>query len=377
MKKFLFFLLFCFAKTAMLLGQTTTLDKGDIVVVGVNLLNHNNNCDTKINQQQATFDNIFLVGLKDIEKGTRIIVTDNAYIGNNTFKVNEGAYELERVDETITKGTVFRIDFTSGKLIAGPNGDKLNGWKLINRKNIFGLNTDGDQFFILHGSKWEDSQFWKDQKIIAAYNSKNYWLKKEPINSSNSLLPSSSNSNTNLNIENYHFTPKDSNQRYRYYNGPLSQTSKNEWLIRLLNPNNWTYASDCSTMMDEMKNFKKIEISETSEIEVCAGENFKLSIEYDSEIPSGSIQTNFQWKRSVNSNLSNPENVGAGRDVNIPLDTAGVYYFYCEITYQLKWQDCETNKPSECIKTSKSTVKSKVFKVTVNQVQTSPINRLN
>lgn len=371
LKGIFFFILLFFFLIQHVVAQPI-LNKSDIVVVGVNTDNKNNNCEIKSNYN---YDNIYLVNLEDIKNGYTFSITDNRYDkAKDMLLNNEGIYTFERVGGNINKGTIFKLDITSGSINVD---DIINGWKLVKRYKTFGLNGDGDQFFVIEGKSWsigsktnKDYILLNNDNIITAYNSLNNWSNIQ--NNNNSNLPSSTN--VLRDITKHHFTPKNENKKYRFYNGKINPTSKNEWLIRLLNPDNWLSFDDCNQFVTQANKveFKNFTIVDNITKEACINLPFALEIDYETFTSTNSIQTNYQWYK-----VSTPTNtggtfIGNGRQLNFIESTAGTYYYYCKITYQLKW--C-TNSNTNCTSaTSTNVVNSGYIKVKVNPLpKTSPI----
>lgn len=367
MKGILFFitLFFFFIQHA----AAQTLSKGDIVVVGVNTDNKNNSCSLNGSDD---YDNIFLVSFKDIGIGEEILITDNRYNSNNNFGNTEGWLKFKKVSSILEAGTVFRLDIKYNSYVLN---NIHNGWQLIGAGGNFGLNVGGDQLFFLNKGKWE-SGYYKDAEaqLLFGYNTMNSWSNNS--GSSNSILPgtNTSNYNNNFDIRSFHFTPKDGNKRYRFYDGKTTPTSKNEWFIRLVNPNNWISFDDgnCSSFIthSHKTKFQKFEIiNQLDEFQKCVNETIPLSVDLDNDTTINSIQTNYEWYRvSVPINTGGTI-IGTGRQFNYTETTEGIYYYYCKITYRLDWNNNSVNKIN--------IVNSGYIKVKVNPLpKTSPIKLL-
>lgn len=340
-------------------------------MVGVNTDNKNNSCSPS---GADDYDNIFLVSFKDIGVGEEILITDNRYNSNNNFNNTEGWLKFKKVNSILEAGTVFRLDIKYNSYVIN---SIQNGWQLVGTGGNFGLNVGGDQLFILNKGNWSNGNYTGTQaQLLFGYNTTNSWNNNS--GSSNSILPGTNTSNYNINfdIRSFHFTPIkcvdtncQDNKRYRFYNGESSATSKDQWLIRLVNPNNWISFEDgdCSSFIShsQKNEFKKFEIIEKlDDYEKCADEIIPLSVDFDNT--TNSIQTNYEWFKTSSQTNTGGILIGTGRQFNHTETSAGIYYYYCKITYRLDWNNNSANKTN--------TVNSGYIKVKVNQLpKTSPI----
>ena len=365
MKRFILFLLLLFINAFQLSAQTT-LGKGDIMVIGVNTDNKNNTCSN--NNTSADYDNIYLVAFKDITNGTIIELTDNRFIDNNLFSSNEGYVKYQRSGGTIPSGTIFKLDINQ----SNNNNNIPNDWNLIQRfGNNFALNVDSDQFFIIQNGNWSSGNYTgTNAEILFGYNSKKVWY-NNANNATNSRLPGThSGSNSRFDIKSYHFTPRDNNQKYRFYDGPTTATSKDEWFIRIINPNNWKSFANCSEFISHANQtkFQKLEIiQQLDEFEVCQDDDLQIEIEYDTDNPTNSIQTKYEWFRTTTATNNGGNLIGNERELNYTEINVGTYYYYCRITYKLEWKN---NNERDI---SYNTIPSGYYKVTVKENKTSPI----
>jgi len=345
-----------------LINNGQSLAKGELLIAGVNQLNRGNICST--DNSLTHYDNIIFLTLKDIENGEIITLTDNRYLGNQQFTTTEGFYQLERVGGKIEKGNFFRIDLPFGSITNNPI---FNGWKLIDSYYRISLSSNGDQLFILNNGSWNNQGVYSG-KILYGYNSFNAWT--TIADPSNSILPESNQDE--FDITSFHFTPNESTSSlYRIYNGPLNHSSKNEWLIRLLNPNNWiSYNSnvninDC-ILFEQKANLllnTLITIEDFEEIESCINLPIQLEINEESNILS------YQWIKSNTSDFSNYTIIGNTSVLNYSNQETSDYYVTCLITYQLKWYE-----DNSVLRTSSNTVVSKIYHVkNLSQPIISPI----
>src|SRR5690606_1438569 len=94
--------------------------------------------------------------------------------------------------------------------------------------NPFNITTAADQFLIWQGT-WNDSGSITGSFKLG-YNTKRDW--NTTGGSSNSTLPNE--------LTCYHISaPTTNNLVFRYFQGPVSQISHGEWLVRIFNSNNW------------------------------------------------------------------------------------------------------------------------------------------
>lgn len=351
LKRLLFFILFCVLFTTQSFAQTQ-LDKGDLVVVGVNVSNAN--CLSDGN------DRIDFITLEPIEQGTNIQITDNRYISDNTFTSNEGFYSFKRVGGRIPAGSSFTIDIINIMSV----GTIYNGWELIYKNSTFGLpSNDPDQFFVLQNAEFNSSTgvvSGSNLKYLFAYNTKKEW--STVTNANNSKLPPQINC---FYIDNDKNNPTNGTHRkYRYYSGDTTGSlSKTEWIKRILDSSNWDNASTCGNFNSNVFT-GSVTISDDTiieEINLCFGDPFSpLTVTSESSI------TNYRWFYSSDS--INYSQIGSGASMNslTPLNILGTSYYYCEMTININGSTCPMK------------IKSKIFKVTVNPKPiTSPINKID
>lgn len=334
MCKIYFLILFSFILLSSVFAQTT-LEKGDILLVGVNFSNNDNNCTSGT---QNYFDNIYFISFKPIETGTEFEITDNGYsrVFPNYFGTSEGVVNLKRTGTTIPAGQVFSINLR-GVLLLGStskigNQTELNAWEVTNPVNpsltstLFGLNANGDQFFIMQGGIWTNSPINQGSysgKFLFTYNSRKQWLDNQ-----NSVNHSGFLSELNC----YHITNSkaSSNNSYRnfgYYKGNFSDNiSKGEWLIRILNEDNWANATNCSTFTTVVPS-TQLKIKGIIEQSVCSGE-----IEV---IQETSIK-NYQWFKSDNTIIGDSDDILLTSGLNLfkfnPPNQQADTYYYCRFS---------------------------------------------
>lgn len=345
---FIYILLFI-CSSLYVFGQTLT--KGDLLIVGINQLNRDNTCST--NNTLTHYDNLYFIALNDIDNGEVITLTDNRYLGNQQFNTTEGFYQFERVGGKINKGNFFRIDIPFSAVTINQN---FNGWKLINRYDRINLNSAGDQIFILDHGSWNNLGYYHG-KILFGYNSFNGWMSIQ--DTSNSILPSS-----NLNeydITSFHFTPQETTTKlYRIYDGPLTDTSKNEWIIRFLNPSNWisyhsgNQTNDCNQFNQRANKLLQsiLNVDDYQEIEGCKNQNIILEIKQESIIIS------YEWIKSYTIDFANYTIIGNSNVLNYNNQETDDFYITCRLTYQLNWLE-----DNNSLKTSTNTLNGKIYAI--------------
>jgi len=326
----------------MLHSFSQNFEKGDIMVLGVN---SNNSC-------QSGVDLIYLVFFKDILTNTAFLISDNRWTGSN-FSTSEGVMLVKRTGGTLTAGTIVKIDINNSGAGTSP------GWTITkaNTGNPFNLATGADQFLIWQGT-WNDSGAITGSFKLA-YNTKRDW----------NANPDSNNSSLPNDLTCFHISSPLSNLYYRYYQGLTDVISQGEWLVRILNFNNWK--NDLTNNTTGCQNFNAFFdsfptnipiLTSIPEQEICSGEALD-----DLEVVDESNVVEYQWYRNTSASTAGATPVGTNSFSYTPSNTlAGTYYYYCEMTIDLPLNG--TSNTSDC------TFTSNYFKVTINpQPGTSPI----
>lgn len=154
----------CWLALAGTLQAQTTLYPGDLAIVGMDF-NLSQTCPE--NSAFGTDDVVSFITFVDITNGTRILLTDNAFLredsdGSYLFRSNEGAVVLERAGGTLPAGTVFEVVMggsTFGMCAICSEGWNVNSVNLLNASNASNsVNpspdmaiSNGDQIIILQG----------------------------------------------------------------------------------------------------------------------------------------------------------------------------------------------------------------------------------
>lgn len=317
-------LLVCFVANSQ-----TTLERGDIMVLGVNVRNYDNICGTYSGSgPQNYYDNIHLVSFKDIVNGTSIQITDNRYISGNNFSNTEGFISLQRTGGTIPAGSSIKFDIPASYSA----GTVINGWTITYRDKSLALSGSGEQFIIFQNATWNTSGSVSgtNLKYLLAYNTKRDW--NSAANTNNSLLPSTSTNDLRcFHISNPTTTPL--NRNFGYYSGSTTENiSSGEWNVRILNSANWTNASSCSDFgVNVYAGTLPIRTTVPSQ-EICINESLT-----DLEVVNESNVVTYQWYRNETaSTTGTPVPVGTNSHVYTPSNTlVGTYYYYCVMTINL------------------------------------------
>lgn len=361
MVKLYFFILF-FIISSITLSAQTNFDKGDLLVFAINS-NVNSSCSSNYYNSIEFVDEIFILTLKEILPNTIIYLTDNGWQRkyNNYFGTTEGVIKLTmKTGFSIDKGQVFSIKIPNSYTEVNLNSINPN-WQIIKVTNG-GFNVAlVDQLFIFNNGNWnmgttEDHKgFFENSKLITAYNNKLEWdsyLDIPSIETTNSGLPGDE-IDDNITIKDFHLTI-DQNSAYNYYSRSKTEASSNEWKLRLLNPEYWSKANNCSNFQS-INNLEKLLVNdEIQEFEICKNENIILKVDENSIVE-------YQW---FENNLPSNENGilinGAINSTYIPLTSiASDKYYYCELKYTLKWISAGINKENV------SVLKSILYKVKV------------
>ena len=386
MNKLLFFYILFLISSINSLAQTN-LEKGDIVVVGVNA--ETTSC---YNNPSNIIDAVYILALKNITNGTIIDVTDNAWQRNidNRFSKNEGTLRFTRTGGTIAAGTIFQINFTTYNSNTNTYNTTLtnnnSGWDVSTisiSSNTTGLNfaVNGDQLLFMTDGAWNNgngntsnaqynSLSGKTAKILFGYNSKNAWNNLNDDSGDSALPGDESNDPSAFDIKLHHYTTSstvtNATRRYQNYNGPWTLATKEEWYMRVLNPSNWIATEYCNNFNNNLSNSPIQILTSINEIIVCKDDIVNLKVD------SNSIVT-YQWySNDENSTQGGTLIAGANSATfNPPTSIAGTKYYYCIMKYTLRWRDNST--PKEAVSES---IYSLVYKVTVNQIDTSSIQQI-
>ena len=366
----LYFFILLFIISCFTLSAQTNFDEGDLLVYAVNT-NVNSFCTTNYFNSTEFVDEVFLVTFKDILPNTIIYITDNGWQRklNNFFGTTEGVLKLtKKIDSTIEKGEVFSIKIPAG--LTNSNLNSLNPlWNCEKVTNgIFNI-ASIDQFFIFNNGNWsmdmnEDHKgIFTNTTLVTAYNNQLNWdnyLDLGVSETRNSGLPGDE-VDDNYDITNFHLTT-NLQSAYSYYDGSKSITSKNEWILRFLNPNYWISTPSCSTFQNNIV-YQKFTIDEESKsFKICKNTPVNLAVD------NNTIVT-YQWFSTSVPATTNGNAIAGATSTTYSPDTSvsGTIYYYCDLSYTLKWKNSNISKSKTAV------LKSLLYKVEVVENKLTPI----
>ena len=139
------FLLLSFHTGNILLHAQTTLQSGDLAIIGFK---------TGTGTDPGN-DAIKLVSLVELSCNTTFIVTDNNWRNTGTWYCNNDEFAVEiTVNQRVSAGSVIFIDVNaSGGTISSSTGSLSKVSIGGDWGTIFGLNSGGDNIFILQGDR--------------------------------------------------------------------------------------------------------------------------------------------------------------------------------------------------------------------------------
>ncbi len=221
-------------------NEITVLYPGDLAIVAVN---------TSITSQGD--DEVCFFSFKDITHGTAIDFTDNGYEREVSEKWGgyEGTIRLERIGNTIEKGTVICVQgygHTSSNftvIVCGTNDN--SGWNIssLNGNYDYNLNVD-DQIWIMQGGNWSnpggEGDAIYDGNVLYGWTASGWKLAPGYSDSKGSTLYENAECfNTNV-------TTTSGHDKVKFYTDTSQSLSKQEWVGLINDENNWTGYSDNS-----------------------------------------------------------------------------------------------------------------------------------
>lgn len=227
--------------TTFNIENVTVLQPGDIAIFAFN---------TDIVGNGSGDDEISFVPLVDILPNTRIDITDNAFqkCGTpNGWGVSEGWIRLQRANSTLAAGTIvtLRVDSSGNAYIFSPDP---SNWVCTkpqpSSQGTFNLNGNGEQIFFmsggevggLNGSTAASDAGTYSGNFLFGFNTKgNVWT---PV-CGNSAAGGTQNSDKPINFDCF-LTWPTAQADLNKYTGPLTPTTKRDWIARVNNPTNWT-----------------------------------------------------------------------------------------------------------------------------------------
>lgn len=237
-------LLTCFLLFPFLLFAQTSLQPGDLAVVGL-AANIGDGSGVDCNEAAGT-DELILVAFRDIETGTALDITDNGWERSNAglWGNQEGFVRMTRTGPTIPAGQLIRFHFPpSGNAYLAFSPDA--GWTFEDMgTTAVNFNSNGDQLFFLQGGIWDngtsggDDAAYSDGKLLFAFNSRQDWLPFQQ-QATDSGLPAV--------LEGcYAIQSGIAGSDFVAYAGDTTTADRIAWLSRLHDPSNWAYFEQCS-----------------------------------------------------------------------------------------------------------------------------------
>ena len=244
--------LITFTVCSLSLVAQTTLNRGDLAILGVNST-----------ITPSTQDEISFVCFKDITKGTTLQITDNGYEActPNQWSSAEGGATFTRTGGTIPAGTVMtlRDAYTSGNPIRFTSPDA--GWTTedllpgIVKASYLDLNSKGDQMYMAQNGIWTmlDSTSCTvsstaggstttpngnypglNGRILFGFSTSGSWQSLQTSTGESGLYPGMGCFSDAI----------AGASKYNKYTGSLAGGTQTEWLARINNTSNWnTYTT--------------------------------------------------------------------------------------------------------------------------------------
>ena len=222
----------------------TYLESGDLAILAFNT-----NVDGSFG-----YDEISFVSFVDINPGTVIDFTDNAYEKCGTtggWGVSEGWFRMVRTSSTLAAGEVVTVKVEYGNAVAvAPDANWSISKPQPTGQGNFDLNADGEQVFILSGgtvggpssaSPTSDAGTYTGGEILYGFNTKgDIWT---PV-CGNAAAGGTKNSAKPIEFDCFLVWPTSQADKNKY-TGPLTAASQREWLYRINTSSNWSgYANN-------------------------------------------------------------------------------------------------------------------------------------
>lgn len=237
-----FFILFFLFFQIKNINAQTTLQPGDIVVLGYNT-NVSPAATSNCGNNYNTDDMIVLMTMVDIANNTEIIITDRGYLSTTSTTTHifdgllEGAVTFRRTGGTLAKGTVFQITFgTAGAFCGGTIGACGQGWTTTevflfppSYATLDMNSTSGDNLFILQGNFTNDTDF--TGKFLYGLSTTGSWVFSNSNRAGSSNLPPMLGACLSR-------TTNDADKSK--YNGTLTTATKSAHLSAISNNANWS-----------------------------------------------------------------------------------------------------------------------------------------
>ncbi|MDG4946161.1 Ig-like domain-containing protein [Weeksellaceae bacterium KMM 9713] len=213
-------------------GQTV-LERGDVVIVGVNA--RNGGCS---DSNDVSEDIISVVFFKDITTGTQIALTDNGYDSQfNFFRNTEGYLKLQyNGTNTITAGTIIRFRLSQGSYKIKSLHPIYNNWTIVETIGSLILNNGGDQlYFLSPQNNWNSGDF--NGEVLYGFSTSN-WVTFNPGNSKQS--------NLHPHVIPCNYMNPASQTDYLMYVGDKTPATQLVWIYRIKDQDNWGVFENCT-----------------------------------------------------------------------------------------------------------------------------------
>ncbi|HFC00749.1 MAG TPA: hypothetical protein ENJ53_08090, partial [Phaeodactylibacter sp.] len=252
-----FFPLFLFSFFLFFSQKThaqTTLEQGDLAIIGVNA--NNFGCPGGGTGSLGIVggngeDIISFVCFKDITSGTVIDMTDNGWerASLNLFGDTEGTIRCTYNGGTIPAGQV--ITFVASN--SGNYGCVTHpAWSFVSLNtpagstNNFNLNNGGDQVYFMQGGTWNwgnpanstHDATYLGGRFLFGFNTSSVWQSLGMSTKKSGLHPDV--------IPCFHMEPSTGQTDFLRYNGPTTAATQVEWIARIANAANWQSFADCT-----------------------------------------------------------------------------------------------------------------------------------
>ena len=224
---------------------STFLESGDLAILAFNT-----NVDGSFG-----YDEISFVSFIDIEPGTVIDFTDNAYEKcgtTNGWGVSEGWFRMSRTTSTLPAGEVVTVRVEYGDAIAvAPDANWTLSKPQPSGQGNFDLNADGEQVFIMSGgsvggpgssSPTSDAGTYSGDFLYGFNTKGDVWT---PV-CGNSSAGGTKNSAKPVDFDCFLVWPTSQADKNKY-TGPMTAASQREWLYRINTSSNWTGYADNTT----------------------------------------------------------------------------------------------------------------------------------
>ncbi|MEM6967048.1 MAG: hypothetical protein AAF573_19960, partial [Bacteroidota bacterium] len=234
------------------LQSQSTLEGGDLAVVGVNA--NNSACGV------GGEDLISFVCFKDIESGTVIHLTDNGWERTNPgfFGDSEGTLEMTYTGATIPAGQVITLSAVNSPSPGVYTSLTHGGWNFNNVNSPPGfsmnMNSSGDQIYFMQGGIWDignptagthDASY-VGGSVLFGFNTQSNWMANGTSQQSN-LHPDVTPC--------FHMEPSSGQSDFLKYTGATTTATQLEWIERIGNPSNWTSYPSCTAYNAALPNY--------------------------------------------------------------------------------------------------------------------------